>query len=257
MSGWIKIHRSIVNHWLYTEKRTFSKFEAWHDILIMVNFVECKTMIKGKVYTIKRGESILSLESWSKRWNWDKSKVRRFMKALQDDSMVVLQSDNITTRLSVCNYDTYQSERNADETQTKRKRHSNELQTTFKRHSNELQTTPIEEGEEEKEFKELKKDKESKELQAQIEPTIESIFEWFWNAYQKVGVKKKSFSAFKNLDKSEMIEIKNHLPKFLENHYRNNKMEFLPHFSTYINQRRWENKLPYEDKKEKINNWGV
>ena len=32
MSGWIKIHRSITNHWLYTEKRVFSKFEAWNDI---------------------------------------------------------------------------------------------------------------------------------------------------------------------------------------------------------------------------------
>lgn len=257
MSGWIKIHRSIVNHWLYTEKRTFSKFEAWHDILIMVNFVECKTMIKGKVYTIKRGESILSLESWSKRWNWDKSKVRRFMKALQDDSMVVLQSDNITTRLSVCNYDTYQSERNADETQTKRKRNASETQTTFKRTSNDIQTTPIEEGEEGKQFKELKKDEESKELQSQIEPPIEDIFQFFWNAYQKRGNRETSFTAFKRLTKTQMIEIREHIPKYLENHHRNGKMQFLPHFSSYLNKKIWLDNLPYEDKKEKINNWGV
>ncbi|EIK13620.1 hypothetical protein MQK_02689, partial [Staphylococcus aureus subsp. aureus VRS6] len=28
MTGWISIDRSIQNHWLFKEKRTFSKFEA-------------------------------------------------------------------------------------------------------------------------------------------------------------------------------------------------------------------------------------
>ena len=145
MSGWIKIHRTITNHWLYTEKRTFSKFEAWHDILLMVNFTSAKAMIKGKLYDVKRGQSIMSLDSWGHRWNWDKSKVRRFMNALQKDNMIVLQSDNITTRLTVCKYETYQGER-----------HTNETQTTHKRNANELQTTPIEEGEERKEGEEEK-----------------------------------------------------------------------------------------------------
>ena len=145
MSGWIKIHRTITNHWLYTEKRTFSKFEAWHDILLMVNFTNAKAMIKGKLYDVKRGQSIMSLDSWGHRWNWDKSKVRRFMNALQKDNMIVLQSDNITTRLTVCKYETYQGER-----------HTNDTQTTHKRHTNELQTTPIEEGKEGKEGEEEK-----------------------------------------------------------------------------------------------------
>lgn len=145
MSGWIKLHRSIVDHWLYTEKRTFSKFEAWNDILLMVNFTDAKAIIKGKLYDVKRGQSIMSLDSWGKRWNWDKSRVRRFMNSLQKDNMIVLQGDNITTRLTVCKYETYQGER-----------HTNDTQTTHKRTSNEHQTTPIEEGKESKEEKEEK-----------------------------------------------------------------------------------------------------
>jgi hypothetical protein len=179
------------------------------------------------------------------------------MKALQDDSMIVLQSDNITTRLSVCNYETYQSERNADETQTQRKRNANATQTTFKRTSNDTQTTPIEEGKEEKEFKELNKEKESKEIALKVEPSVNDIFELFWAAYQRKGNKETSLTAFKRLTKKEMLEIKEHIPKYLENHHRNGKMQFLPHFSTYINSKRWNDSLPYEDKKEKINNWGV
>ncbi len=129
MSGWVKVHRSILNHWLYTEDRVFSRFEAWNDILLTVNYVDKQAIIKGKLYTIKRGESILSFESWAKRWNWDKTKVRRFLKLLESDSMVVIKSDNKTTHLTVCNFERYQDERNADETQTKRKRNSNATQT--------------------------------------------------------------------------------------------------------------------------------
>lgn len=140
MSGWIKIHRSIQEHWLYKEKRSYSKYEAWTDILLTVNFTEAKTIIKGKVYEIRRGESILSLETWSVRWGWDKSKVRRFLNLLQKDHMIVVESDNITTRLKVCKYDDYQD-----------KRHASETQTTFKRNANDIQTTPIEEEEERKE----------------------------------------------------------------------------------------------------------
>lgn len=145
MSGWIKLHRSITSHWLYTEKRVYSKFEAWNDILLTVNYSEAKTIIKGKLYCIKRGESILSLDSWASRWNWDKSKVRRFLNLLQNDSMIILKGDSITTHLIVCKYDSYQGERNADETQTKRKRNADETQMT-----------PIEEEEEDKERKENK-----------------------------------------------------------------------------------------------------
>lgn len=124
MSGWIKIHRTITEHWLYSEKRTYSKLEAWYDILLTVNYTDNKIMIKGKLYDVKRGQSILSLESWGKRWNWDKSKVRRFFSMLENDNMIELKSDSITTQLTICKYECYQGERNADETETKRKRNT-------------------------------------------------------------------------------------------------------------------------------------
>jgi hypothetical protein len=145
MSGWIKIHRSITNHWLYTEKRVFSKFEAWNDILLTVNFTDAKTIIKGNLYEVKRGQSILSLDSWSKRWNWDKSKVRRFLNTLQLDNMVVIKSDTVTTQLTVCNYESYQGERNTVETPLKRKRNADETQTTLIEERKEEKESNIEE----------------------------------------------------------------------------------------------------------------
>ena len=128
--GWISLHRQFNDHWLWEEERVFSKAEAWLDILMAVNHSEQKVVIKNVVYTVKRGDSIMSLDSWAKRWNWNKSKVRRFLLVLQGDSMIVTKNETQTTRLTVCNYDSYQSNGNADETQVKRKRNADETQTT-------------------------------------------------------------------------------------------------------------------------------
>jgi hypothetical protein len=126
MEGWIKIHRKIQRHWLYQEKREYSHFEAWIDLLMQVNHTEAKVLIKGVLFEVKRGESINSLETWSRRWNWNKSKVRRFLILLQKENMIDYKSETQTTRITICNYDSYQETRNADETQMKRKRNADE-----------------------------------------------------------------------------------------------------------------------------------
>ena len=97
----------------------------------------------------------------------------------------------------------------------------------------------------------------SPEILKKQEPPIEEIFEYFWAAYQRRGNKQDSFTAFKKLTKKQMIEVKEHIPKYLENHHRNGVMKYLPFFSKYLNKKIWLDNLPYEDKKEKINNWGV
>jgi hypothetical protein len=128
--GWISINRKIQSHWLWEEKREFSKLEAWIDILLTVNHSEQKVMIKNTLFVVKRGESIKSLDTWAKRWNWNKSKVRRFLKVLQSDSMIVTKSESKTTRLTVCKYDSYQDIGNDNETITKRKRNADETIVT-------------------------------------------------------------------------------------------------------------------------------
>jgi hypothetical protein len=101
-TGYIKLHRSIMDNFLYNEKRVFSKYEAWQDILLNVNFQNGKAIIKGKLYEVKAGESLLSMDSWASRWMWNKSSVRRFLKLLEKSEMIVINSDNITTHLTVC-----------------------------------------------------------------------------------------------------------------------------------------------------------
>lgn len=211
MSGWIKIHRSITEHWLYTEKRMFSKFEAWNDILLTVNYSEAKCLIKGKLYIIKRGESILSLDNWAKRWGWDKSKVRRFMDLLKNDGMICLKTDNITTHLTVCKYEDYQDSSNASETRTKHKRNTNEIQTT-----------PIKEEEESKE----EKGKEDNIL-----------FEKFWDMYPVKVARKDCLKKFIGLSKKTQDLIFETLPSFIA--YKPFETYTHPNPLTYLNKERW------------------
>lgn len=129
MEGWIKIYRRIEKHWIFKDP---DKFRSWILILLNVNHEENKVLIGEKLFVCGRGESLNSLETWAKIFgrNWNKSSVRRFFDLLKNDSMIVLKNEQKTTRLTVCNYDSYQEARNASETQVKRKRNASETSLT-------------------------------------------------------------------------------------------------------------------------------
>ena len=118
--GWISLHRKILDNFLYPKNRPFTKYEAWIDLLLLVNHKENKVILQYEVFTCERGQTLRSLKTLSERWNWDKSTVTRFLKLLQSDSMIVLKPLHKTTQITICNYDIYQSARNMDETTMKR-----------------------------------------------------------------------------------------------------------------------------------------
>ena len=125
MSGWIKLHRQLNDHWIW-QKPEFLKW--WLDILMQANIEPKKVLIKGQVIEVSRGEVVYSYETWANRWKINKSKVLRFLKMLEKDSMIVLKSETVTTRITICKYDTYQGERNDSETQVKRNWNASETQ---------------------------------------------------------------------------------------------------------------------------------
>ncbi|WP_217971478.1 DnaD domain-containing protein [Staphylococcus xylosus] len=136
MTGWIKVHRSIREHWLYEEERKFSRFEAWIDILLMVNHKQNKKMIEGELTTINRGQRITSMRKLANKWNWSTSKLNKFLNTLERDGMVKVEKNTKYTMLTVLNYDNYQSE----DTQ---KAHENDAEKTDKKHLENTEETHI------------------------------------------------------------------------------------------------------------------
>ena len=124
--GWIRLYRKIQDNPLWTEKRVFSRAEAWIDILLEVRHDEnpINVLIGSTLVVCNRGQCIKSLDTWALRWGWNKSAVRRFFELLQNMGQIRHESATKTTRLTVCNYDTYNQERNGSETEVKRKRNA-------------------------------------------------------------------------------------------------------------------------------------
>lgn len=75
----------------------------------MVNHADNKTMIDGKLVTVKRGQRITSLRKLGDRWNWSLTKVDAFLKLLEEDKMIVLKKDTKKTLITIVNYDIYQN----------------------------------------------------------------------------------------------------------------------------------------------------
>lgn len=107
MEGWITIHRKIKEHWIWDDA-TYLK--AWIAILLTVNHENNKVLIEGELIECKRGQSLLSLNGWAKCFGkrWTIQRVRTFLKLLKDDTMIEVEGLRKTTRVTVCNYDTYQ-----------------------------------------------------------------------------------------------------------------------------------------------------
>lgn len=110
MEGWIKLYRKLQESWIWKEKRKFSKFEAWLDILLKANHKDTKAMINGKVIIVKSGSFITSEVKLAEDWKWDRKTVRKFLSILQNEKMIQKNATTEYTRISIENWNLYQNE---------------------------------------------------------------------------------------------------------------------------------------------------
>lgn len=111
MEGWVKLERKIINHWIYQDDR---KFKWWCTLLLFANHEPRKILIKGVLVEIARGDLVRSYESLATVWMVSKKTVKTFLELLQSDGMVRLENLKVCTRITICNYGTYQDSVNAD-----------------------------------------------------------------------------------------------------------------------------------------------
>ena len=129
--GWVKTYRSLTDHWVWQDK-PFSKGQAWMDLLLMVNHSEKKILIDGKLENVERGQTVSSIRKLCDRWGWSNTKVKNFLKMLENDSMIHVKSDTKKTVITIVNYSVYQDSENE---KTTLKRQSSDTKTSQK-HTN-------------------------------------------------------------------------------------------------------------------------
>lgn len=108
MQWYISLHREIQDHWIYQEKRIFSRYEAWLDMLMLANHADSRFVHWSELLFVKRGSFVSSELKLMERWSWSKTKARSFFSLLEQDKMIEKISDSKKTTFVVLNYNKYQ-----------------------------------------------------------------------------------------------------------------------------------------------------
>lgn len=97
--GFFKVDRALLEHDLWL-KEPFTKGQAWLDIVGKANYKD-----NG---IIKRGQFPTSALKLAERWQWHRSKVRRFLDMLVEMKMIVYESSQKGMIITILNYEKYQ-----------------------------------------------------------------------------------------------------------------------------------------------------
>lgn len=112
-NGWINLHRCIQEHWIWQDAH---RFKWWVDLLLRASHKDTKVLFDGSLMECKRGQFITSLGKLAEEWMVSRGAVRRFLDALENDTMITRKSTHKMTQITICNYDSYQNVRTTDDT---------------------------------------------------------------------------------------------------------------------------------------------
>ena len=129
MSGWISLHRKILENPILNRSRVYSNFEAWIWLLLKANHKDNKFMLGSELIKVKKGSMITSQKKLCRQFRWGSTKLRNFLKVLQKDKMILLKTNTQATHISICNYESYQDSQISNKTQTKPKQHTHNTRT--------------------------------------------------------------------------------------------------------------------------------
>jgi hypothetical protein len=113
--GWIKLHRSIMEHpyWL---AEPFTRAQAWVDLLLLANHKEGHVRKRGILVVIERGCLAWSERALAERWRWSRDKVRRFLNELKKANQIarkvsqktIPKNASVNALIYIVNYDSFQ-----------------------------------------------------------------------------------------------------------------------------------------------------
>ncbi len=210
MSGWVKVNRNILEHWIWNEK-PFSKGQAWVDIILLANHSDKKILLAGELVEIKKGSFITSELKLMKRWGWSKNKVRAFLKLLETDSMIVKESNHKRTAINVVNYGKYQV-----------------LETTKEPQMDHRETTDGPVKVHKQECKNDKNEKNNKYMCA---------FEELWSAYPRRKEKARAYKCYQarlsdGYSEDELLLAVKRYAQECED--KNTEEQFIKHAATFL-----------------------
>jgi hypothetical protein len=127
--GHIKLSRKVFDaaagDELWKEKRKFSRWEAWVDLIQMAAWKEHTRLVRGERVVIPRGHFFASVRFLADRWQWSKNKVHGFLTELEtslhnphgtaNGTRIGTVNETLNgTLYLIVNYDTYQKTQDSE-----------------------------------------------------------------------------------------------------------------------------------------------
>ena len=114
-SGWIKLHRKILDCFIWQDK-PYDKARAWIDLLLIAMHHDKKMLIDDEVVVIQRGSFMTSIVKLADRWGWSRNKVVRYLDMLESEHMLNTKRTPKGTLITIVKYDVFQGMENTDST---------------------------------------------------------------------------------------------------------------------------------------------
>ena len=113
--GWIKISRSIRQHWIYANSKWL---KWWIDILLRAEYNSQSTFYNKTKVFCKAGQFVSSFSRLAKDWGTSRKTVKAFFLLLSDEKMVTYKTTKRYVIFNICNYGLYQRDETEDKSES-------------------------------------------------------------------------------------------------------------------------------------------
>jgi len=96
----MKISEELQHHWLWQHK-PFAKGQAIIDLVLMSE--KENHYIRNKNYNQPIGQLVITESELEKRWGWSRTKIRSFLKQMEDDSLIKIERHPGMTEITIIN----------------------------------------------------------------------------------------------------------------------------------------------------------
>ncbi|MCK1577862.1 hypothetical protein [Bradyrhizobium sp. 174] len=113
--GYIKLYRSLFRHEFF-RPAAFSEREAFTWMIAEAAWKPRQRRFGQFFVDLERGDLAASLRFLAETWDWSVGAVRGYLGRCEKEGMISTRSDKGVTVVTICNYDIYQGDDQADDT---------------------------------------------------------------------------------------------------------------------------------------------
>ena len=106
--GWIKLYRTICDHWISDDK-PYGRFGAWIYLYLNANHKDNEILVNGKLLKVERGQRLTSIDKLAEKWGWSRHKVSDFLNLLEEDDKIRQKRTSKYTLITILEYNVEQN----------------------------------------------------------------------------------------------------------------------------------------------------